>query len=371
MNILRDISTAWPARLRPSVQLLAAAVLLAGCDDSPLEPVGEVAAIVTVTSGGSPTALVQSLDVVLDAEGGVEIDYWTTDGPRLRVARTTPGAIHQVSLHRLRAGSTYDFQVTPVGPDGVLGESLGGQFSTDTLPTDTSTVGGTVWTGEAIWEWDFASDQLQKRWSSFDSMSPASDVGARSAPADWLHANSLSIGPRGNVLMSLFWTHEVISIAADYQSLEWRLGGPASTFTVLDGAMEAGQHTAVEVEADRVLLFDNGLDRPGGELFSRASELQIDRASGTAAIAWEYRPYPTTYAPIVGSTRRLENGNTVVSFGVSENALAGFPDAGPLAVHEVTPSGRTSWLLRLERVDLLHRATPLSSLGGEVEVAPR
>jgi hypothetical protein len=97
---------------------------------------------------------------------------------------------------------------------------------------------------------------------------------------------------------------------------------------------------------------------------------QIDRASNTAAIAWEYRPVPTTYAPIVGSARRLDNGNTVISFGGSADALAGLPTAGPLAVHEVTPSGETQWLVSFEGVDLLYRSTPLYSLGGETEVAP-
>jgi hypothetical protein len=238
------------------------------------------------------------------------------------------------------------------------------------LVQDTSTVDGTVWTGEAVWEWDFESDQLERRWSSFDFMSPATDIGPRSRPADWLHANSLSLGPRGNVLMSLFWTHEVISIAADYQSLEWRLGGAASSFTVLDGAMDAGQHTAVEVEPNRVLLFDNGLDRPGGELWSRASELRLDAVANTAEVVWEYRTDPVTYAPIVGSTRRLENSNTVISFGVADGALANFPDAGPLGVYEATPAGGTAWSASFEGVNLLYRSLPLVSLGGETAVGP-
>jgi hypothetical protein len=469
---------------RPPYLLLLAVVTAAACRDSPTEPV-EIPAILSVTVGARPTALVQSLDVSLDGDAGVEAEYWTAGGPRLRVSSSDAAATHDLSLYRLRAGSTYDFEVTPVASDGTRGTGSTGQFVTDMLPTelaavqvntlgtatfpllmmevslpgvtgvpividrdgfvvwyrpgetarthglealpdvgfainsidegveivtadnqvlaslaeadaatrtglgtfdihhdmaratnhsllllvqDTSTVSGTVWNGEAIWEWDWVSDQLVKRWSSFDFMSPATDVGARSWSGDWLHANSLSIGPRGNVVVSFFWTHEVVSIAPGYQSLEWRLGGPASTINVLGGAMEAGQHTVAEIAPNRILLFDNGLDRPGGELFSRASELQINTASNTASIVWEYRTSPDTYAPIVGSARRLQNQNTVVTFGVAPGALSNFPDAGPLGVYEVTPSGATPWSVSFEGIDLLYRAEPLVTLGGEVEV---
>jgi len=470
--------------VKRSFLLLLAVATAAACRDSPTEPV-EVPSILSATVGDVPTALVQALDIALDGDAGVEVEYWTTAGPRLRISSSDATGTHEVSLYRLRAGSTYDFEVTPIGADGSRGAISAGQFSTDTLPTelaavqvhtvglstfpllmmevslpgvtgvpividrdgfvvwyrpgatarshgiavlpdvgfainsidegveivrpdnhvlaslseadaaartglgtfdihhdvaqasdrsllllvqDTSTVSGTVWTGEAIWEWDWVADQLVKRWSSFDFMSPATDVGARSWSGDWLHANSLSIGPRGNIVVSFFWTHEVISITPNYQALEWRLGGPASTITVLGGAMDAGQHTAAEIAPNRVLLFDNGLDRPGGALFSRASELQINTASKTASIVWQYRTDPDTYAPIVGSARRLQNQNTVVTFGVAPGALSNFPDAGPLGVYEVTPSGATPWSVTFEGIDLLYRANPLTTLGGEIEV---
>ena len=115
------------------------------------------------------------------------------------------------------------------------------------LVEDPGVVNDTTWTGEAIWEWDPESDVLVKRWSSFDFMSPDVDRGPRTRPGDWLHANSLAISPRGNVLVSMMWTHEVVSIAPDYQSLEWRLGGPGSSFVVAGGAMDGGQHTADEL----------------------------------------------------------------------------------------------------------------------------
>lgn len=231
------------------------------------------------------------------------------------------------------------------------------------LVHDTTLVSDTVWTGEAIWEWDPVSDRVEKKWSSKDFLDPRVDRGDRTFPGDWLHANSLSLGPRGNVLVSLFWLHEVFSIAPDFGSIEWRLGGPASSFSVEDDAMEAGQHTAVEVEPDQVLMFDNGRERTAG-LYSRALEMTLDRDAGTATIAWEFRPRPDIYAPIISSARRLENGNTVVGFGMAAGSREGA--TGPVSVFEVTPDSRILWRLEVVNgVDLMYRATPLFSVAGE------
>lgn len=240
------------------------------------------------------------------------------------------------------------------------------------LVHDTSVARDTVWTGEAVWEWNPRSDALSRRWRSSDFLDPASDRGRRSTPGDWLHANSVSLGPRGNVVMSLFWLHEVLSISSDWQRLEWRLGGPASSFRGVELAMEAGQHTAAEVAPGRVLLFDNGLDRAQG-LFSRALELQLDVPGGAASVAWEFRPSPDLYAPIVSSAYRLANGNRVVGFGLARGFAA--PGAGtatgPLAIYEVTESGDVAWTMEVARgAQLVYRATPLSSIAGERRGCP-
>ena len=226
-------------------------------------------------------------------------------------------------------------------------------------------VSDTVWTGEAIWEWDPERNLRTKRWSAFDFLSPTTDRGARSIPTDWLHANSLTIGPSGNLVLSLPSLNQIISITPDFQTLEWRLGGPGSTFQLPTEVAFSFQHCATELTPGRVLLFDNGRDRPPGDRYSRALELQLDRTSGVATHAWEFRPQPDIWAPIVGSARRLANGNTVAGFGVA----AGFLDAtGPIAAYEVTPSGRVVWDLRVDGPLVNYRATPLSDVGGEREV---
>lgn len=431
----------------------------------------------SVLHDGGP--IFRSLAVELDRPGGVLVDYWAEDTPRLRIREDALRARHELFLPRLRADHTYRFEVRTVHASGVIGTTRtfgrfvtgplppglreieistvgvptfplvmmeavdpvrpfypfvvdeeghvvwyrtaergstgfarldGGAFAFNTaggvwvvnlrnevlsrlnkfevavetgvdpftihhdiirtpqntllmLVQDTTLVNDTIWTGEAIWEWDPASDRLDKRWASKDFFDPRTDRGSLSVPGDWLHANSLSLGPRGNVVVSLFWLHEVFSIAPDFQSLEWRLGGPASTFDVEDDAMEAGQHTAAEVAPDRVLMFDNGRERTAG-LYSRALEMEIDRDAGTARVAWQFRPNPDVYAPIISSAVRLDNGNTVVGFGMSEGSLLGA--SGPISVFEVTANDRVLWRLDVVRgLRFVYRATPLSSLGGE------
>jgi len=230
------------------------------------------------------------------------------------------------------------------------------------LEQETRVVNDTAWTGEAVWEWAREPNLRVKRWSAFDFLSPATDRGARSIPTDWLHANSLALGPRGNVLVSLPSLNQIISIAPGFGSLEWRLGGPGSTLQLSADAIFSFEHCAAELTTDRVLLFDNGRDRPVGDRYSRALELQLDRGAGVASRAWELRPQPDIWAPIVGSARRLPNGNTLVGFGVA----AGFLGAtGPIAAYEVMPNGRVIWELQVDGALVNYRATPLADIGGE------
>lgn len=217
----------------------------------------------------------------------------------------------------------------------------------------------TLVTGDAIWEWTPDTGSLEKRWSAFDHLVPEVDRSPRSVTSDWLHANSLSIGPRGNVVVSLHFIDQVLSITPDLQTLEWRLGGVGATIPVDDPF--SGQHTAAEVAPGRVLVFDNGFDREQ-ERYSRAAEYELD-LGGTARKVWEWRPERDNWARVISSARRLPNGNTLVGFGL--RAIPELGSTGPIEVYEVTESGEVVWHLLLDGlVGSMYRATPLFDLGG-------
>lgn len=222
--------------------------------------------------------------------------------------------------------------------------------------------------GEAIWEWNPDTGALDRRWRSSSAFSWPRDRGPLSTPNDWLHSNSLSMGPRGNVVVSSRSTHQVISIAPGWGPLEWKLGGEGSTFAIDPADRFLAQHTATEVAPNRVLLFDNGFERPGGA-YSRALELELNPATGTARRVWEFRPTPDNYASIISSARRLPNGNTLVQFGTAPGMVG---SSGPVEAYEVDPHGGRAWHLQLVNAppwQFSYRATPLASVGGE-EPAP-
>jgi hypothetical protein len=161
--------------------------------------------------------------------------------------------------------------------------------------------------------------------------------------------------------MSLHFMDQIISIAPDFQSLEWRLGGPNATRAPRADARFSGQHTASELPNGNVLMFDNGFARADGSRFSRALELGFDGDSAT--VVWEYRS--EIYASFISSARRLENGNTVIGYGPSAGLVN---SSGPVAAREVTPAGHAIWTLLVENVGSMYRAEPLYTIGGEVIV---
>ena len=240
------------------------------------------------------------------------------------------------------------------------------------LAHDEREVGDTAVVGEAIWEWAPEAGTLEKRWSAFDHLSWEEDRADASRPGDWLHANSLAIGPQGNVLISFNFLSQVLSLTPDFAEVEWRLGGVNATIPTEGDEVFHHQHTASELSVDgerRVLLFDNGLHARG---YSRALELRIDPEAATAEKVWEFVPPNGNHSFIVSLARRLENGNTFVHFGAGPGVIL---SRGPVETYEVRPDGEVQWHLEVRGEDVgdqfvLYRAWPLDSLVGEERVAP-
>lgn len=222
----------------------------------------------------------------------------------------------------------------------------------------------TIW-GEAIYEWSPESGLLARRWTAWDWYDPAKDWSDRSTPLDWLHGNSLAIGTHGNVLLSLNWLSQVISISPDWTRIEWKLGGSGSTFAVDSDAAFSGQHSVTMPAEGHVLMFDNGRARADGREFSRALEIVLDTVARTAKKHWEWQPATPIWAPYVGLARRLANGNTTVFFGLS----AGLRGAtGPVVSYEVRPDGGVAWSLTIGNVTSIYRGAPMESVGFEQPV---
>jgi hypothetical protein len=221
---------------------------------------------------------------------------------------------------------------------------------------DDRTVAGNRVRGDAIWEWTPETGETVKRWSVWDHFTFA-DAPAPRGSGEWVHANALAIGPRGNILLGAHHWNQVLSITPDWQRTEWRMGGTNATSPVATTEEFSGQHTPREISTNHVVMFDNGVNRGG---FSRAVEYVMD-ARG-AHVVWEFRPQPANFASAVGSARRLPNGNTLVAFGLPAGTAG---STGPTEVYEASPDGLARWHL-LVRTATMFRAEPLDAIGREV-----
>ena len=221
------------------------------------------------------------------------------------------------------------------------------------LTFDTQDFAGKRLKGEAIWEWNPDTGEDVKRWRSWDFMDPALDRSARTA-GEWLHGNSLHVGPGGNILLSFHYINQVISIAPDWKSIEWRLGGVRSTIAVPADQQTSAQHTAAELEKNRILMFDNRTDLQPP--YSRAVEYVIDGAA--AKQVWQWKAPNNNYASAVSSARRLSNGNTLIAFGMEKGRNG---SSGPTEAYEVTPDGAVRWHLIVSGVMTTFRVEPINS----------
>lgn len=331
---------------------------------------------VRLTAKGTPTVpqvLLHLYDpfgfsgyAAVNAEGDI-VWYWRTVHMALGAVRRTNGHAAFMDLGR---------GLVEVRPDGSVAHELPQDMEAreqhhDVIATPTGSLlflafdtrqhAGQLLKGEAIWEWAPESGRTVKRWSSWDHLSPERDRGPRSGE-EWLHANSLALGPRGNVLVSFHFLNQVMSISPDFQRVEWRLGGVNATRPLAAADQYSGQHTARELALNRLLVFDNGLRQRDS---SRALELDL-RAPAPRAI-WQWQPARRNRSAFVGSARRLSSGNTLVTFGMS----AGGESTGPIEVYEVNPRGETVWHLEVAGTRQTFRAEPWPSIGSEYEKGER
>ncbi|RAG82676.1 aryl sulfotransferase [Streptacidiphilus pinicola] len=179
--------------------------------------------------------------------------------------------------------------------------------------------GGTVWAdtitevgpdGSERWSWR-AAEHLDRE---------AYPLHPDYAREHWPLINSVTPLADGNVLASLRSVSAVVVISRATGEILWRT----------DPGTVSQQHHPTELPDGRLLVFDNGVFRPGHDVpYSRVVE--IDRAGGE--VVWEYHDpaRESFFAPFMGSAQRLPNGNTLVT------------DSPAGRLFEVTAEGYLCW----------------------------
>ena len=189
---------------------------------------------------------------------------------------------------------------------------------------------------QMVWDsrdfWDIASASQRDLWKLHDGW------------FHWTHFNSVSVGPQGNFILSSRHRQQILSIAADFQAIEWQLSGPDSDYGFPNPSDRFyAPHQATQLPNGNILLFDNGRWRPASEggKYSRAIELRLDHERRSAVKVWGYRADPDIFSSVVSGAARLGNGNTLINFGVRQDL-----DFMPITIVEADPQGNE--LFRLE-----------------------
>ncbi|MFC1888403.1 aryl-sulfate sulfotransferase [Thermodesulfobacteriota bacterium] len=179
--------------------------------------------------------------------------------------------------------------------------------------------------GTITFDWDYLD--------AFPLTDTTEDLGA--SLVDWTHANSIDIDEDGHYVLSSRNFCEVTKINSVDGSVIWRLGGKHSDFTFVNDDLDgfSHQHSAIMLDGNRLLMFDNGNFHDPQE--SRAVEYELDYEAMTATVVWEYRHDPIRFSRALCNAQRLPGGNTLVNYGILQT--------GPTRIVEATPMGWPVW----------------------------
>jgi hypothetical protein len=170
-------------------------------------------------------------------------------------------------------------------------------------------------TGLVLQELD-AQKNVVWQWSSWNHflITDATHEDLTAANIDYVHANAIEVDTDGNILLSSRHLDEITKINTQTGAIMWRMGGRNNMFAFLNDSLRfSHQHDIRRLPNGNITLFDNGnFHSPP---VSRAVEYHLDEEVHTAELVWQYRETPDVYAFATGNVQRLQNGNTLISWG--------------------------------------------------------
>jgi len=185
-------------------------------------------------------------------------------------------------------------------------------------------------TDGVLWSWDSQT--------AYDAGTlPASDTPEKNPY--WANAAQL-VENETAVMLSLYLQKQLVKVDMASGEIVWKLG-PGGDFRLVDhnGAPLPpsewiyGTH-APEWDGDRVLVYDNGNTRPGGDE-TRVSEYKIDTDNMTATRLWSYSEEDWRH-PILGDVDRLSGGGVLITAGNCSCCNSNDPAYHPSAMIELS-----------------------------------
>jgi len=172
-----------------------------------------------------------------------------------------------------------------------------------------------MWT-DAILEIDYKTKQVIWEWRAQEQLNFEDyPIGVLENRLEWTHMNSVVFLPKGNayngrpaVMTSLRQNDSVLIIDYETKDVLWSWGiGDVKN-----------QHDPILMKNGNILMFDNGLNKPDGELpASRVLEVNPK----TDKIVWEYQGGGISgnqfFSNIMGGAQELSNGNVLITESLS------------------------------------------------------
>ncbi len=154
------------------------------------------------------------------------------------------------------------------------------------------------------------------QWRSWDhfAITDAQHVNLLDSVIDYVHGNAIESDNDGNIIISSRHLNEITKINRTTGDIIWRFGGSHNQFTFTNDTLRfTYQHSVRRIANGDLTLFDNGnFHTPP---FSRAVEYSLNTSSMTATLVWQFRKTPDVYGFWGGYVQRLDNGNTLISWG--------------------------------------------------------
>lgn len=165
---------------------------------------------------------------------------------------------------------------------------------------------------------------------------------------DYVHGNSLEWDDDGGIIASSGNQSTVFKIEYPSGRILWTLGGYGakhSDFVIQNDPLKgfSGQHSARKLPNGNILIFDNGYYRT--DIHPRAVEYHLDFQKRTASLVWEYRIKEYYVSSCCGAVQRLENGNTLISWGGWDDTITREETTLPIAT-EVSKDGQVVFEIR-------------------------
>ncbi len=271
------------------------------------------------------------------------ITYYDRQAKSWHVVDSFFNTIDTVSAQNGYTADNHDFLALPNGNYVLF------CYDNQAFPMDTIVPGGdpnAIVEGLVIQELNNEHDVIFE-WQSWDhfNVTDNTDLDLTSDLIPFIHTNAIDIDYDEHFLISSRNLSEITKIHRTSGDIIWRWGGSQNQFIFLNDYPFTYQHCIKSLGDNKYLLFDNGnssSDYTGNPNISRAVEYQLDLELMTATKTWEFVHPDSLFSPSISSVQRLENGNTLITFGNLTLLNRG------AVIAEVNPSGEIVFELELD-----------------------